>query len=54
MVKSGSIGIILGIGAVGNHENLHKLIQTAGGPKAIPLIAVDLVESFPDGHTPAL
>ena len=54
MVETGGIGIILRICAVGDHENLHKLVKPAGCPEAIPLIAVDLIEGFPNGNAPAL
>ena len=54
MVEPGGIGIVLGVGAVGDDEDLHKLIQTAGCPEAVPLIAVNLIESLADRHTPAL
>ena len=53
MAVSGSIGIILGMGSIGNDENLHILIQSTGCPKAVPLISFDLVESFPDGDATA-
>ena len=52
MVKAGRVRIILGIGAVGDHKNLHKLIKSAGCPKAVPLVAVDLVKGLPDGNAP--
>ena len=54
MAVSGGVGIILGVRSIGNNENLHILIQTACRPKAISLIAFDLVKGFPDGNTTAL
>ena len=42
------------MGAVRDDKYLHILIQAAGGPKAVPLVALDLVERLPDGHAPAL
>ena len=54
VIKTGGIGIILRICAVGDHEDLHEFIQPAGCPEAVPLIAVDLVEGFPNGNAPAL
>ena len=54
MIESGSVGVILGIRAVGHHKNLHILKQARSRPKAVPLIAVDLVERLPDGHAPPL
>ena len=49
-IVAGAVGVVLGICAVGDHKNLHILIQAAARPKRIPLIAVDLVERLPDGH----
>ena len=54
VIKAGGIGIILRIRTVGDHEDLHEFIQPAGRPKAVPLIAVDLIEGFPNGNSPAL
>ena len=48
-----SIGIILGMGAVRNHKDLHIFIQTSAGPKAVPLIPVNLIESFFQRYAPA-
>ena len=53
-VPAGGVGIILGVGAVADHEDLDILKQTAASPEGIPLISVDLIESFADGHAPAL
>ena len=49
-IVAGAVGVVLGICAVGDHENLRILVQTAARPERIPLIAVDLVERLPDGH----
>ena len=53
MIEAGGVGVIFRVRAIGDDENLHELIQPAGGPEAIPLIAVDLVERLPNGHTAA-
>ena len=53
-VEPGGVGVVLGVGAVGDDENLHILVQAAPGPEGVPLVAVDLVERLPDGHAPAL
>ena len=53
MVETGAVGIILGIGAIGNDKNLHILKKPRGRPEALPLVAVDLVERLPDGDAPA-
>ena len=50
---SGGVGIILCECAVGDDENLHILIKPTPSPKAITLIAVDLVERFLDCHSTA-
>ena len=42
------------MGAVGDDEDLHILIEPAGGPETVPLVPLDLVECLPDGHAPAL
>ena len=54
MARSGGIGIILGEGAVGDDKNLHILIKPRPSPKAVSLIAINLVESFLDRNTTAL
>lgn len=51
---AGRIGVVFRVRAVGDNENLHILIQPAASPKAIPLIAVDLIERLFDGHTAPL
>ena len=47
------IGIILGVGAVGDDKDLHILKQTAARPEAVALIALDLVERLADGDAAA-
>ena len=54
VIKAGGIGIVFRIRAVGDHEDLHEFIQSAGCPEAVPLIAVNLVEGFPNGNAPTL
>ena len=49
-IVASAVGVVLGICAVGDYENLRILVQTAASPERIPLIAVDLVERLPDGH----
>ena len=49
-----AVGIILGVCAVGNDENLRILKKPAASPEAIPLIAIDLVERFADRHAAPL
>ena len=46
MAVSCGIGIVLGVGTVGDDKNLHILVQPTPGPKAVPLVPVDLVEGF--------
>ena len=54
MVFARSIAVIFGMRSVGNGEDLHILEESACRPETVALIAVDLVERFPDLHTPAL
>ena len=44
------IAVIFGQGAVTDDEQLHILEQAAARPKAVPLIAVDLVEGLANVH----
>ena len=53
-IKAGTVGVVFGVGAIGDHKDLYILKQTAACPEGIPLVAVDLVEGFPDGHTAPL
>ena len=54
VIETGGIGIVFRIRAVGDHEDLHEFIQSAGCPEAVSLIAIDLVKRFPNGNAPAL
>ena len=54
VAAAGGVGIILRVRAVGNDKYLHILIKTAGRPKAVALVALDLVERLADGDTAAL
>ena len=54
VVESCSVGVIFGVCAVGDHEDLDILIEPGFRPKAVPLVAVDLVESLLEGHATAL
>ena len=54
MAVAGGIGIVFGVRTVGDDKNLHILIQPGSRPEAVPLIAFDLIERFPDRHTPPL
>ena len=53
-VKAGAVGIIFGVGAIGNDEYLHVFKQATASPKGVPLVALDLVKGFTDGDAPAL
>ena len=48
MACPGGVGVIFCGCTVGDHENLHILIQSAACPKAVALIAVNLVERLFD------
>ena len=50
-IEASTVGIILGVRAITDHEDLDILEQTTSSPKGIPLIPVDLIERLPDGHT---
>lgn len=50
----GGVGIVLGVGAVGDHKDLDVLIEAAARPEGVPLIAVDLLKGLPEGDAPAL
>ncbi len=53
VVVAGTVGIVLCVHAVGDHEDLHELIQTTPCPKGVPLITVDLIEGFTDSNATA-
>ena len=38
----------------GNHEDLHKLIQSTAGPEGVPLITIDLIERLTYRNATAL
>ena len=52
-VEAGAVGIVLGVGAVGDDKKLHILKKAAARPKGVALIAVNLVKGFPDGDAAA-
>ena len=47
-VPARGVGVILGVAAVRDHEDLDILKEPAAGKEAVALIAVDLVERFAD------
>ena len=49
-VKASAVGIILGVGAVADHKDLHVLKEAGSRPERIPLIPIDLIEGLPDRH----
>ena len=53
-VETGTVGIILGVDAIGDNKDLDILEETATGPEGIPLITIDLIEGFAEGNAPAL
>ena len=50
-IEPGAVGVILGVRAITDDEDLNILKQTTSCPEGIPLIPVDLVERLPDNHT---
>ena len=53
-IPASAVGVVLGIGSVGDNENLSIFKQTTTGPEGIPLVTVDLIEGLTDGNTSAL
>ncbi len=47
------IGVILGVGSIGDDEELDVFKESMGSPERIPLVAFYLVEGFPDGNSPS-
>ena len=45
---AGGVGVVLGERAVADDEQLHVLEEAGAGPKAVALVAADLVERFTD------
>ena len=53
-VEPGGVGVVLGVGAVGDDKDLYILEQAAPRPEGVPLVAVDLVKCLTYGNTSAL
>ena len=53
MVRPGSVGVVLGVGTIGDDKHLHILIQTTSSPETVPLVSVYLVEGFFELDTPS-
>ena len=53
-VKTGAVGIVFRVRAVGDDKNLHILKQPRTGIERIALVAVDLIERLADGNAAAL
>ena len=47
------VRVVFGVRAVGDYENLYVFVKSRACPKAIALIAIDLIERFTDRHTAA-
>ena len=52
-VKAGAVGIIFGVGAIGNDKYLHIFKEATARPEGVPLVALDLVKGLTDGYAPA-
>ena len=50
-IKACCIRVVFCVRAVGDYENLYVFVKSRACPKAIPLIAVDLIERFTDRNT---
>ena len=48
-----SVGIVFCLGAVGDDEHLHIVVEATACPKRIAFVAVDLVEGLLERHTTA-
>ena len=44
------VGVVLGLGPIGDDEQLHVLKQPTARPETVPLVTVDLVECFTNRH----
>ena len=54
VAAAGGVGIILRVGAVGDHKNLDVFKKAACCPETVALVALDLVERLADGHAAPL
>ena len=54
MLRSNGVGVVLGVGAVADDEDLDVFKEAGSGPEAISLVAVYLVESLTDVYSTAL
>ena len=54
VVEPGGVRVVLGLGAVGDDEDLDVAEQASARPEGVALVAVDLVEGLADGHAAAL
>ena len=54
VVEAGGVRVVLGLGAVGDDEDLDIAEQAGASPEGVTLVAVDLVEGLADGHAAAL
>ena len=52
MIGSGGVGVVLGVGAIGDDKYLHILIQSRASPETVPLVSVYLVEGLFELDTP--
>ena len=53
-IETGTVGIVLRVGTIGDDKNLNIFKQTRTRPERVSLVAVNLVECFSDGNTSAL
>ena len=52
-VPPGTVRIIFRICSIGDNKNLDVFIQPTARPERLSLVALNLIESLPDGHAPA-
>ena len=54
MPQAGRVGVIFCVRSVGDNKNLHIVEQAAARPKAVALVAVDLIECLADSYPATL
>ena len=53
VVDSGGVGVILGVGSIGDDKHLHIFIKATPCPETVPLVSVYLVEGLFELNTPS-
>ena len=53
MVRPGGVGVVLGVGSIGDDKHLHIFIKATPCPETVPLVSVYLVEGLFELDTPS-